>query len=114
MLHSRRAKLAAALPAALIVAALAVAAPRLFLPARGAGAPAWTHWWCSAAALHARTSGFGHATGVSATIAALLPHLPHLPHLLPLALLPGTLLYLRHAAVRHRVAQQGIAPPSPA
>jgi hypothetical protein len=104
--------LAAALPAALIVTALAVAVTRLLPVARSAGTPAWTHWWCSAAAtLHARTTGPGHATGVSATIAALLPHLPHL---LPLALLPGTLLYLRRAAVRHRAAQQGIAPPSPA
>jgi hypothetical protein len=103
--------LAAALPAALIATALAVAATRLLPVARSAGTPAWTHWWCSAAALHARTTGTGHATGVSATIAALLPHLPHL---LPLALLPGTLLYLRRAAVRHRAAQQVIAPPAPA
>jgi hypothetical protein len=91
--------LAATLPAALIVTALAVAATRLLPAAHGAGAPAWTHWWCSAAALHASSSGGAHSGGLLAFAAGLQPHWPHL---LALVIAPATLVYLRRANARYK------------
>jgi hypothetical protein len=117
-LRNRRAKLAVTLPGALIATALTVAATRLLPAARGAGAPAWTHWWCSAAALHASSSGSAHGGGLLAFAAGLQPHWPHL---LALVIAPATLVYLRHASARYHAerlaettAVAPVAVPTPA
>jgi hypothetical protein len=84
---------------ALALAAVAMAASGVQLLLSGtAKAPVWSHWWCSASALHAGSSGGAHGSGPLAVAAGLLPHWPHL---LALVVAPATLLYLRRANARY-------------
>jgi hypothetical protein len=97
--QARRAPaLLAALTALALAAAAVGASGAQLLLGGGAKAPAWSHWWCSASALHAGSSGGAHGGGLLAFAAGLLPHWPHL---LALVIAPVTLVYLRRANARY-------------
>jgi hypothetical protein len=109
---------------ALTLAALAVGLEPLLVRSLGSNAPAWSHWWCSAASSAAGAShaaagagGLGGAPGglggglagapggldgaLHTTLAVLAVHWPHF---LPILLALGTLVYLWRADAQHRAA----------
>jgi hypothetical protein len=80
------------------LAALVAAGDLLLLTARGARAPAWAHWWCSASGLHPASRHGGQAHSLVATLLGCLGTvLPHWPHILPLVVAVTTLVYLWRA-----------------
>jgi len=75
----------------------------LLSTASGARAPAWSHWWCSPAAL----SSAAHTVRASGLMAGLITAFEvHWPHFLPLLLASGTLVYLWRANTRYRIIER--------
>jgi integral membrane sensor domain MASE1 len=90
----------ALLSLALALVALGASADLVLLTARGAGAPSWAHWWCSASAL--RQHGGQSSGGITATLLGSLRAIaPHWPHILPIVVALATLVYLRRANARY-------------
>lgn len=99
MLSPRRRAL---LSLTLALLALGASADLALLVARGAGAPSWAHWWCSASAL--RQHGGQSSGGLTATLLSSLKGIaPHWPHILPIVAALATLVYLRRANARYHV-----------
>jgi hypothetical protein len=82
--------------ALLVLAIVAVALVPLLSIALGGGAPAWSHWWCSPAALRSASHAGG---GFAGRLLALLKY--HWPHVLPIVPGVATLEYLRRANARY-------------
>jgi hypothetical protein len=60
----------------------------------GGGAPGWSHWWCSPAALRSAVRTV-RASGLATTLLTALE--VHWPHFLPIVIGLGTLVYLWRA-----------------
>jgi len=110
---------------ALTLAALVVGLEPLLVRSLGSSAPAWSHWWCSAASSaaggpHAAAGtgrlgglgagglgglGGGASGGLSGALHTTLAVLAvHWPHFLPILLALGTLVYLWRADAAYRAA----------
>jgi hypothetical protein len=102
---------------ALTLAALVVGLEPLLVRSLGRSAPAWSHWWCSAAssaagAPHATAGsgglgglGGGASGGLEGALHTTLAVLAvHWPHFLPILLALGTLVYLWRADAAYRAA----------
>jgi integral membrane sensor domain MASE1 len=84
----------------LALVVLGASADLVLLTARGAGAPGWAHWWCSASAL--RQHGGQSSSGLTASLLGSLRAIaPHWPHILPIVAASATLVYLRRANARY-------------
>jgi hypothetical protein len=93
----------------LVLVALAAAVDLVLVSVWGARSPAWSHFWCSPALLHASVRHGGPSGGFAGTLAGFLRALlPHWPHILPIFLALATLVYLRRADARYH-AQGGHA-----
>lgn len=79
--------------AAATVAATAALVPVVAL-VEGGGAPGWSHWWCSPAALRSAVHTV-RGNGLSTTLLTALE--VHWPHFLPIVVGVGTLVYLWRA-----------------
>ncbi len=84
---------------ALAAIAIASAVDCALAVAGGSNAPAWSHWWCSPAALRSASRGVGQG-GPFGVLGLLRELAPHWPHILPVVIALATLVYLRRADAR--------------